>query len=118
MTRIEDIKERESKATEGPWWYDHVSADPEIGDKRDWTVVHQVCSGVDDNDDSGKLNASFITHSRTDIPYLLKGMEAARPVMEWAADNYCAGCRDGRELFCSHAQARAWKKEYYPEEKS
>ena len=54
-----------------------------------------------------------------DTDYLLEGMEAARPVMEWAADDKCfkSGSRKTiKRCDCPPCQARAWKKEYYPEE--
>ncbi|MEE9499621.1 MAG: hypothetical protein V3V24_09810 [Nitrospinaceae bacterium] len=56
-----------------------------------------------------------IIKSTQDGKYLLKAMDAAKPVMEKHAIAWCFLCEIGR---CVHAKSRAWMKEYFPEEGS
>ena len=99
MTRIDGIKERESKATGLENEY-LTSSDHSLD------LLEQKTAAW----------SEFYDHSRDDIPYLTKGMEAARPVMELLSKESCKYC-DDVTMACAHVQAHAWKKEYYPEEK-
>ena len=62
-----------------------------------------------------KRNPLMTNISVPDLHLLLKAAEDARPVMERQAIAWCFLCKIGR---CSHIQARAWMKEYFPEVKS
>lgn len=81
MSRIEDIKARVAAATPGPW----------VADEEWW-----VCQPGEDGDiivDGSVFpdprDAAFIAHARTDIPDLLRVVEAAAdlagryPAMAW-----------------------------------
>lgn len=70
--RLAAIRERESKATPGPWWgadelnqYGYAAVTQHGGDRGDIGEVYSV------------PNATFIAHSRADVPYLLGVAEAA-----------------------------------------
>jgi hypothetical protein len=76
MSRIDEIRERASKATKGEWWYcedekffgygDTNKADTGIfiSAEYDWSESEAKL-------DIGKDDADFITHSKSDIEYLL-----------------------------------------------
>ena len=83
--------------------------------------------------DMGEMCQPCQTALTTNITYLLQGMDATRPVIEWAATqpclkwegewpekntapSYCLQFDQGVWDTCPPCLARAWKKEYYPEE--
>lgn len=86
MNRLDEIREREKKATKGPWVCAEC-ADPDITTEDGTWITNQVCSGADDDGDSGHANGQFIAHSRADIPYLLARLDAA----ERALREYTSG---------------------------
>ena len=108
MTRIDGIKERESMATE-----DKIPLDAEalarLAELTGWESV-------------GRAALKTVGQQDVKIKDLLKGMEAARPVMEKISLYPCLTteelAQEGSCGACASCQARAWKKEYYPEEKS
>ena len=122
MTRIEEIKERESKATEGPYEFSETEEAVAIGMKlgtRHYPLMVIAKSTVTELPYEFGPTFKFFAHSRTDIPYLTKAVEEARPVMEWAAQQKCRRLNSWTECSeCVPHQARAWKKEYFPEVKS
>lgn len=80
MSRIDEIRERASKATKGEWWYcedekffgygDTNKADTGIfiSAEYDWSESEAKL-------DIGKDDADFIAHSRSDIEYLLSEID-------------------------------------------
>jgi len=93
MNRIDEIKERLSKATPGPWTYIPDS------DSDDWQLHNSEYEYIK-QDDSGvpisRENGEFIANAPTDIAYLLRVAEAAevmREALEYYADEskWCGG---------------------------
>lgn len=82
MGRIDDIKRRAEAATEGPWeehnWdvmeKPHVVAPSEHDGKKHCDGHFDVPLTPED--------ADFIAHSREDIPWLVKGLEALAEYMK------------------------------------
>jgi len=81
--RLEQIREREQKATKGPWDHDGIAIRSEGKETFDWKIP------------SDSVDADFIAHAREDIPWLLyqlattraKGeAEARRERNEWMLD--------------------------------
>lgn len=83
MDRIGEIKERCEKATKGPWslwtscsWRRIGSEDPESYG----TVIEPTIQHSDNHPDlyfRNKVDADFVIHSRSDIPYLLAKLSQA-----------------------------------------
>ena len=79
MTKLEEIKQREAKATPGPWRREANT----LGVLRTILALKikviatypYAFSKVDG------INLEFITHARSDIPYLLRRLEAAEAVI-------------------------------------
>lgn len=74
--RLQEIKERAEKATPGPW--DSVCSSGAIRH-----VVRNVdhdsyCSNESNHETFGKYDGEFIAHSREDIPWLIREIEAAK----------------------------------------
>lgn len=88
MTRLDEIREREKKATKGPWKADGKIVRPiseEI--KRRAPIAMTDCShGIGQAGVSDENNADFIAHSREDIPYLLERLEAAEEALRGQCD--------------------------------
>ena len=106
-TRLDEIRERAGKATEGPWlWGDwseddgpnksvlHFMRPMDEDEKKFWArpgaryenglwperiVGCQECAGENTNIENDR---AFIAHSRSDIPYLLSRIEALEGVRE------------------------------------
>lgn len=88
--RLQEIRERESKATAGPWVTDDV-ARVGVGEPygpflatckpsvHDWPVRQQ------EQDD-----AEFIAHAREDVPWLLSEMERLETARQEAQESYNA----------------------------
>lgn len=88
--RTKEIEARAAKATEGPWEADSVETEDgygkydtqEIADPRGKIVCEFSNSDgevhAEDHrwDEKARLNASFIAHSRADIPWLLSTLRA------------------------------------------
>lgn len=72
MSRLQEIKERERKATSGPWSKDNLLKILLVGPD----------PFADYSQDLG--NAQFIAHSRADIPWLLDKLEQARAIISHA----------------------------------
>jgi hypothetical protein len=74
MTRIDEIKAREAKATKGPW--NEYLNTVEIHNRKGQSVrrfgIDFICH------DSSVEDMQFIAHSRSDIPYLLSEVEKLR----------------------------------------
>lgn len=69
MTRLDEIREREKKATDGPWISNHVGT---------------IYGGVPCREIPITYNDSnFIAHSRSDIKLLLEVAEAALKLNPW-----------------------------------
>jgi hypothetical protein len=87
------IKDREAKASKGPWNTDHDDkfvATPVIDGDWDWITGEMEVPGDDysapetDEDIRGKNirnNNIFIAHSRTDIPALIAEVERLRSIL-------------------------------------
>ena len=87
MKKLEEIRARAEKATEGPWEVEGPSMpgpDDSLAVTTDGGVVAYVQPTVDD--------AEFIAHSRTDVPKLVAALEAveaiAKHVSQQAVDIY------------------------------
>lgn len=80
MSRLDEIKARENRATKGPW---RRSIGP------DWLMVfseyparrHHILSGHNADD------LRFAAHAREDIPFLLDLVERAVPFVRYASRN-------------------------------
>lgn len=72
--RLEQIRERVSKATPGPWHGDHDEYGCVVFGNYGW-----VCPGngpaYDEDSEQGKADAEFVGHARTDVPDLLAEVE-------------------------------------------
>ena len=78
--RLEEIKQREAKATLGEWHVGRYLLQGEIPVYcEEGAEFVAVC--VSKNDKPVEANAEFIAHSRQDIPYLLRRLEAAEAVI-------------------------------------
>lgn len=96
MTRIEEIRERESKATKGPWrvgYNDkyitgHILSDHHKYAGNAVSDPESVCSAETLTAD----DAEFISHARSDIPFLLAEVERLRAALEAAADYWRLSC--------------------------
>lgn len=85
--RIKEIEDRAAKATHGAWFL-HDFTGPEINNipsSRDVTVscdhpatitVAEMGRGLTGTLEEARANASFIAHSRADIPWLLSTLRA------------------------------------------
>ena len=70
MSRLDEIKERERKAIDGPWYRSGVFVDIGTGKRRQTTI------------DIPRIeDAIFICECRSDIPYLIKRLEAAEEAL-------------------------------------
>ena len=77
MSALEDIKARVEAATEGPWVEFHENGTPGVTEAfhcAPATGTFLVNYGADHDQQS--RDATFIAHSRTDIPKLLAALEA------------------------------------------
>jgi hypothetical protein len=78
--RLDDIKARVAAATPGPWEViDLIGSRPAAASV--WTDEdgdHDVCL----SEETSPADAAFIAHARTDIPDLLRVVEAAMAVVE------------------------------------
>lgn len=85
MTRIEEIKERIEAATDGPW---------ELGERITTIIAgpHRTYIGECQSDPQGEANFQFITHSREDMPWLVKMVDEMIKHLEHHAElkNYWA----------------------------
>ena len=106
MPTINEIKERESKATKGPWtWDTHIDvcgngAKKKIARLRSETEFYErrfnfdVKKVIIDQESWYVLpeekDSEFIAHSREDIPYLLKKIEKIQTILEQG--NHCHSC--------------------------
>ncbi len=70
IQRLEEIEDRLNSSSPGPWRRTS-GFDPSIYDKAGWCVINQVCSGVNDEDDSGDRNANLLVHIPEDLRFLL-----------------------------------------------
>ena len=81
--RLAEIRERESKATKGPWHlhFYNVPGDPvyaiEDGDG-DGGELAQFWGGTDPEEWPAEANAEFTAHARQDIPLLLTLLDQAQ----------------------------------------
>lgn len=66
---IEEIRQRASAASDGPWNYDHVGGF--IAQHKTQCVLVQFWSKQEDDFPNSKANGRFIAHARTDIDFLL-----------------------------------------------
>ncbi len=92
---LNEMEAEVNGATEGPWDVSGHPADPEIRDSREWLITNQICSGVENEDDSGTRNAAFISASRTNLPRLIAEVRALRVVILEKLHDDCHACRDG-----------------------
>ncbi len=110
MTRkqMENAEHRIAEATDAPWICTE-GLDPDIKDRADWYIVHQVCSGVDNAEDSGARNGRFIQHAREDLPAAVALIELWEPLFRhtlegcsWDVDfgpweRPCPSCAEARK---------------------
>lgn len=75
MSRIDEIKEREIKATEGPWIFNPRDEEVAIANKDKGIVFDPNCDMKDEDLD-------FIAHTREDIPYLRAEIERQKEAMK------------------------------------
>jgi hypothetical protein len=94
VERLAEIRERESKATKGPWKV-YPSNDPSMSviSGKDWfkfaEVVTRMHAAKEDNP-VGVANAAFMAHARADIPYLLEALASERSSAIKEAREECA----------------------------
>ncbi len=98
--RIEQIKERESKATKGEWFTDVCNSGPScwcrtIGNKRGSDALENC---IIPGGSVGAVDAEFIAHARQDIPWLLDQLERYEKALEW--------CKEQRNRFIPHSFVR------------
>ena len=106
MNRLNEIEARANAATEGPWFPNRYS--------EDW----EVCGELDDNgnpalvaSEAVGVDAEFIAHARTDVPWLLEQVERRDKALEavldlhkedghgWGAgESFCTECQQGYGL--------------------
>ncbi len=79
--RLEEIKQREAKATPGPWQQkDRYKVWGPCRHHRDCSHMQKVADiafHANTQFEGTKDDAEFIAHARHDIPYLLRRLEAA-----------------------------------------
>lgn len=87
---LEPIKERERKATKGPWFKTDTLYEDEIGilGGKNASVVREVNDDgelvtVDVWDEASNMDLEFIAHSREDIPNLIETVEALMEEVKW-----------------------------------
>lgn len=68
MSRIDEIKERVAKATEGPWTCDKKH---KLGEFIYCSKGYLITGPVNKRP-AGKANSDFIAHSRADVEYLCR----------------------------------------------
>lgn len=115
MNRIDEIRERERKATKGPWATDSIEDRVYLDEDHCIDCDCSSDSHVQDCD-----NATFIANAREDIPFLLEEVErlqqrldaaeTALEKLEWQALTYpCCynGDTKGHEPGC---EIGAWRK--------
>lgn len=81
--RLAEIREREAKATKGPWLWDGDVTSYDEENDAPWLVSEgekQILTGGIKA--TSKADVDFIAHARTDIPFLLAQLEAARREVE------------------------------------
>lgn len=76
--RLREIREREQKATKGPWEYDGCSVTNWHDDtfEMEWIPNGKGSDGFRAVNKNWKADADFIAHARTDIPWLLAQLTA------------------------------------------
>jgi hypothetical protein len=93
MSRLDEIKERERKATKGEWkfipglWnvgYETGHSDGSIITEDDGWYIATM-----ENAPEQAENADFIAHSKEDIPWLIERLEEAREIIADRSDK-CA----------------------------
>jgi hypothetical protein len=73
--KLQEIREREAKATKGPWGYDHNRHIAAI-DTDEWgDTIACLPPEIKEPTEQDKIDLGFIAHSRQDIPYLLKQLQ-------------------------------------------
>ena len=77
--RLREVKEREARATKGPW---------RLGHHRGFGEEHDV-DGPDGEDLAGvrgmfyyRADAEFVAHARRDVPWLVEALEGALAELE------------------------------------
>lgn len=111
MDRINEIRERASKATKGVWvvelykadgWEGHYGVKSQSG----VTIVPAHCSWDGFGDGASKNNADFIANSKSDIEYLLSEIdrlkaENGNKAKTELQNEPCAWCKgDWTDNFC------------------
>ena len=71
MSREDEIREREQKATKGPWWFDYTAY--QMRGRKDVCVTEDIISPDDQ---------TFIAHAREDVPWLLSEVARLRRELE------------------------------------
>lgn len=110
--RLNQIKEREAKATKGPWTVKHelnvIAPDPRGG-------VRSPFSNSNLPHEERIANTEFAAHARADIPYLLEQLEKAlselsaaekaarKEERELCCKDVCVACRTGARLIHTDA---------------
>jgi hypothetical protein len=80
MGRLDEIKEREGKATKGPWLYNgNRYIDDVVCGNHDMICTLPYWNITVTQQD--RNNAEYIAHSREDIPYLLERLQAAEKAL-------------------------------------
>lgn len=89
--KLDEIKSREAKASKGPWEtrIAGIEGDNYVAGTGPWYRMSHLA--FDANDQSHE-DARFIAHSREDIPYLLKRLEAAEAALRTYADRNSWSC--------------------------
>ena len=71
MKKLEEIRSRAEKATEGPW---------ELRGGGEWIHPFGIEVGPMDEGEIPVADAEFIAHSRTDVPKLVAALEAVEGI--------------------------------------
>ena len=112
--RLDEIRERAAKATEGPWGHEvHLSATEVTADNGRVLVTEKAFIEIRDRykpnpNDRAVDNSQFIAHSRTDIPDLVEAVEDALQFIRTFAEEDCE--------YDASTKARAWLDRFEEEE--
>lgn len=96
MTTLDEISERASRATQGPWklWCMQVVTDPAGNSEIDDAQL--IAHTADPHRGLQTFNAEFIAHAREDIPKLIAALRAVEAVhTKNCFTSNAGGCRHG-----------------------
>jgi hypothetical protein len=76
--RVQAIRDRLAKATEGPWWVHRRTVTTAILNHRDHYVLEQLGGRRKGCDVRSIDDAGFIANAREDVPWLLEQLDASQ----------------------------------------